>query len=132
MKKLALFTFRCGPARLLSGKVPNLPLDQEWLSPRAHRKQAWAWLHFGLVKKILEFVKDWKSAIFGVWVAQGPWRPFQKVGGFPTFRKGLQGPRGRPDPKNVRCQIFRKILKQFNQAKVQPRGCLGEDPKIAP
>jgi hypothetical protein len=46
----------------------------------------------------------------------------QKAGGFlpPTFLKGLQGPRGHPDPKKERSPIL-KVLEQNSQAKVQPR-----------
>ena len=70
-----------------------------------------AWLHFGLVI-FLEFVKDWKSVILGVWVAPGALETLQKGGGRsppPAFCKGLRGPRGRPDPQNDRFPILKQV-----------------------
>ncbi len=58
-----------------------------------------------LGKQILELFKDWKSVIFGVWAAPGAPEILAKGGGA-TFLKGLQGPRGHPDPQNDRFPIL--------------------------
>ncbi len=56
------------------------------------------------------FVKDRKSAIFGVWAAPGAPETLQKGGAKPpTFWTGLRGPRGRQDPKNGRFPILDKF-----------------------
>ena len=70
----------------------------------------WALLQFGLVV-FLRIFKDWKSVIFGVWVAPGALETLQKGGGRspPPFARVFRAPRGRPDPQNDRFPI----LKQF-------------------
>ncbi len=74
--------------------------------------------------KTLEFVKDWKSAILGVWVAPGSWETLQKGGGRspPPFARVSGAPGAAQTPKMTDFQS--QILEFFNQAKVQPHCCL--------
>ncbi len=64
-----------------------------------------------LGKTVLEFAKDGKSVILGVWAAPGALETLAKgwVASPPTFLKDLNGPRGHPDPQNDRFPILKKL-----------------------
>ncbi len=69
--------------------------------------------------QIGDLLKDWKSVMLGVWVAPGALETLQKGGERTpsTCRKGLQGLRGHPDPKNDRFPI----LKHFENFLTKPK-----------
>ena len=76
-----------------------------------------------LDKQILDFFKDWKSVILGVWMAPGALETLQKGGGRspPPFARVSGAPGAAQTPKMTDFQSLKQILEFVHQAKVQPR-----------